>query len=171
MQFTSCYHSNLGDIFLACDATGLTGLWFYGQKYFDLSLYKDYEERDLPVFVETKRWLDLYFAGTEPDFTPPLHLIGTDFQKEVWDIISKIPYGHTAAYSDIAQELSVKRGKEHMSAQAVGGSVSHNPIALIVPCHRVIMKNGSLGGYAGGEAKKEALLRLEKDHVQQILYK
>ncbi len=167
MQYTFQYHTDLGEILLAADDIGLTGLWFYGQKYFALSLEKEHEEKDLSVFEKAKRWLDLYFAGIEPDFAVPLHLIGTDFQKTVWEILCEIPYGHTAAYADIAQQFCAKKGMKHMSAQAVGGAIARNPISVIVPCHRVIRKNGTPGGYAGGAYKKIALLRLEQKTVQQ----
>ncbi len=163
MQYTTRYHTVLGEILLAADDGGLTGLWFFGQKYFALSLEKEHTERELPVFAEAERWLDLYFAGAEPDFSVPLHLIGTEFQRAVWEILCAIPYGHTTTYADMARQLCIKRGTERISAQAVGGAVSHNPISVLVPCHRVIMKNGNLGGYAAGAEKKAALLRLEKN--------
>ncbi len=167
MQYISQYRSQLGEILLAADEIGLTGLWFYGQKYFPLAMNREHEERDCPVFVETRRWLDLYFSGTEPDFSVPVHLIGTDFQREVWGNLCNVPYGHTITYAEIARQLCAKRGIKSMSAQAVGGAVSHNPISVIVPCHRVIMQNGALGGYAGGAEKKAALLRLEKKSAIQ----
>ncbi len=159
----------MGEILLASDQIGLTGLWFYGQKYFARSLDQEHEEKDMPVLAKTRQWLDLYFAGEEPDFFVPLHLTGTNFQMEVWKILCGIPYGHTITYMDIATQLSVKTGIRNMSPQAVGGAVSHNPVSLIVPCHRVIMKNGALGGYAAGTERKAALLRLEKKNVQYIL--
>ena len=139
----------------------MTGLWFEGQKYFGLYLDKEHEERELPVFEQAKQWLDVYFSGREPDFKVPLHFIGTDFQKEVWEILYSIPYGQTTTYGEIAKQLAAKRGLEHMSAQAVGGAVSHNEISILVPCHRVVGTNGSLTGYAGGIDKKIALLKLE----------
>ncbi|MGN0733289.1 MAG: methylated-DNA--[protein]-cysteine S-methyltransferase [Emergencia sp.] len=119
------------------------------------------EVSKLPVFEQTRRWLDIYFEGREPDFTPPLHLIGTDFRKEVWDILKQIPYGQTKTYGEIAEELAARRGIRRMSAQAVGGAVGHNNISIIVPCHRVIGADGSLTGYAGGTDIKAELLRLE----------
>ena len=162
MQYISQYHSPIGDILLAADDIGLTGLWFEGQKYFALHLDKEHKEEELPVFTETKRWLDIYFSGKEPDFTVSLHFMGTDFQKEVWKILCSIPYGNTMTYGEIAEKIAFKRGLKHMSAQAVGGAVGHNPISILVPCHRVIGSNGNLTGYAGGIDKKIKLLTLEK---------
>ena len=161
MVSTCHYDSPLGGILLAADEIGLTGLWFEGQKYFGLYLDKEHEERELPVFEQAKQWLDVYFSGREPDFKVPLHFIGTDFQKEVWEILYSIPYGQTTTYGEIAKQLAAKRGLKHMSAQAVGGAVSHNEISILVPCHRVVGTNGSLTGYAGGIDKKIALLKLE----------
>ena len=161
MQYISHYHSPLGDILLAADSAGLTGLWFEGQKYFALYLDKEHEEKELPVFEEAKRWLDSYFSGKNPDFQVPLHFTGTDFQNEVWEILYAIPYGQTTTYGEIAAQLAKKRGLPRMSAQAVGGAVGHNEISIIVPCHRVVGASGSLTGYAGGIEKKIELLRLE----------
>ena len=161
MQYISHYHSPLGDILLAADSAGLTGLWFEGQKYFALYLDKEHEEKDLPVFEEAKRWLEIYFSGKNPGFQVPLHFTGTDFQNEVWEILYAIPYGQTTTYGEIAAQLAKKRGLPRMSAQAVGGAVGHNEISIIVPCHRVVGASGSLTGYAGGIEKKIELLRLE----------
>ena len=109
MQYTSQYKSPLGNILLAADEIGLTGLWFEGQKYFALYLDKEHKEKDLPVLQEAKRWLDIYFAGKEPNFKLPLHFIGTPFQNEVWEILYAIPYGQTKTYGEIAQILAAKR--------------------------------------------------------------
>ena len=166
MQYISHYSSPLGDILLAADSVGLTGLWFEGQKYFALNLDKEHEEKEIPLFAEAKRWLDIYFSGKEPDFTVPLHLIGTDFQKEVWRILCQIPYGKTMTYGEIAARLAARKGLAHMSAQAVGGAVGHNEISILVPCHRVVGTDGSLTGYAGGMDKKVKLLTLEKVDMQ-----
>lgn len=162
MQYISHYHSPLGNILLAADQIGLTGLWFEGQKYFALYLDKEHEEKEVPVLKQTKEWLDIYFSGKEPDFKLPLHFTGTDFQNEVWEILSAIPYGQTTTYGEIAKQIAAKRGLARMSAQAVGGAVGHNEISIIVPCHRVVGSNGSLTGYAGGIDKKIKLLTLEK---------
>ncbi len=161
MQYTSHYPSPMGNILLAADTVGLTGLWFEGQKYFALDLDKEHEEKGLPIFEKAKRWLDLYFSGKQPDFAVPLHFTGTAFQNEVWEILVSIPYGETMTYGAIAQRLAAKRGISRMSAQAVGGAVGRNGISIIVPCHRVVGANGSLTGYAGGIERKIALLKLE----------
>lgn len=166
MQYTSRYASPLGSILLAADDIGLVGLWFEGQKYFAHGLAKTHEEKELPLFAKVKRWLDIYFSGQQPQFTVPLHFIGSDFQKEVWELLCTIPYGQTTTYGAIAKQLAAKRGLPHMSAQAVGGAVGHNKISIIVPCHRVVGKNGSLTGYAGGIDKKAELLRLEKTDMR-----
>lgn len=161
MQYTSNYKSPLGNILLAADEIGLTGLWFEGQKYFAMHLDEEHTEKDLPVFDTAKKWLDIYFSGREPDFAVPLHFTGTDFQNEVWEILYAIPYGETITYGDIAKRLAQKRGIAKISAQAVGGAVGHNKISIIVPCHRVVGADGSLTGYAGGIDKKLELLKLE----------
>ena len=161
MQYISHYVSPMGNILLAADDMGLTGLWFEGQKYFALSLDKEHTEREIPLFEKVKRWLAVYFSGKEPDFTVPLHFTGTPFQKQVWEILCSIPYGRTTTYGEIASQVAAKRGLPHMSAQAVGGAVGHNPISIIVPCHRVVGTDGSLTGYAGGIDKKVRLLKLE----------
>ena len=161
MTFTQHYDSPLGGILLAADEIGLTGLWFDGQKYFARGLSSEQEERELPVLLEAKRWLDIYFTGKEPDFLPPLHPNGSAFRRSVWEILLQIPYGRTTTYGEIARLLSEKRGLTRMSAQAVGGAVGHNEISIIIPCHRVVGTNGSLTGYAGGVDKKVKLLELE----------
>ncbi len=164
MQYTSKYKSPLGNILLAADEIGLTGLWFEGQKYFALYLDKENKEKELPIFEQAKRWLDIYFSGNEPSFKLSLHFTGSEFQKEVWEILYQIPYGQTKTYGDIAKLLAKKRGLARMSAQAVGGAVAHNEISIIVPCHRVVGRNGSLTGYAGGIDKKIQLLKIEKGY-------
>ncbi|MCM1126405.1 MAG: methylated-DNA--[protein]-cysteine S-methyltransferase [Lachnospiraceae bacterium] len=165
MQYISHYQSPIGSILLAADAIGLTGLWFEGQKYYALHLDKEHEEKELPVFEQAKRWLDIYFSGKEPDFSVPLHFTGTAFQNEVWKILCSIPYGQTTTYGQIAEQLASERGVPRMSARAVGGAVGHNKISIIVPCHRVVGIGGSLTGYAGGIDKKIKLLELEKADV------
>lgn len=168
MQYISHYASPVGNILLAADNTGLTGLWFEGQKYFALSLDKEHEEKEIPLFEEVKQWLDIYFSGKEPDFTVPLHFTGTAFQNEVWEILYTIPYGQTMTYGEIAKQIAVRKGLLHMSAQAVGGAVGHNEISIIVPCHRVVGADGSLTGYAGGIDKKIKLLQLEKADMKSF---
>ena len=161
MHYISHYTSPLGPMLLAADSVGLTGLWFEGQKYFARALEAEHSEQEIPVLASAKQWLHIYFSGSEPDFTPPLHLIGTAFQKEVWEILRRIPYGQVTTYGAIAAQIAARRGLAHMSAQAVGGAVGHNPISVLVPCHRVVGSQGAPTGYAGGIDKKRALLRLE----------
>lgn len=162
MQYTSRYRSPLGEMLLAADETGVTGLWFAGQKYFARNLDKEHAEKEIPLFATVKHWLDVYFAGSEPDFTVPLHFTGTAFQNEVWGILCAIPYGQTTTYGEIAKQLAARRGLPHMSARAVGGAVGHNPISILVPCHRVVGLGGHLTGYAGGLERKRCLLALEQ---------
>jgi len=161
MIYTSKYDSPLGGILLAADETGMRGLWFDGQKYFARDLPEERTERETAILVQARRWLDLYFSGKEPNFTPPLHPVGSPFRQAVWEILLQIPYGKTVTYGDIAKQLAEKTGKERISAQAVGGAVGHNGISVIIPCHRVVGSDGSLTGYAGGIDRKTALLRLE----------
>lgn len=162
MVYTFHYDSPLGGITAASKGTALTGLWFDGQKYFGSTLPEQHQEKELPVFKQTEHWLDSYFNGKMPDFTPPLSLETTPFRKAVWEILLTIPYGQTMTYGAIADKLARQRGLAKMSAQAVGGAVGHNSISLIIPCHRVVGTNGSLTGYAGGIEKKVKLLILEK---------
>ncbi len=162
MVYTYHYSSPLGGITAASDGEAVMGLWFDGQKYFADILPQKYEEKDLPVFQELKRWLDIYFSGKAPDFTPPLLINTTPFRKAVWEIMLTIPYGHTMTYAEIAAKIAEQRGIERMSAQAVGGAVGHNSISIIVPCHRVVGSDGNLTGYAGGIDKKVKLLTLEQ---------
>lgn len=161
MIFVQHYDSPLGGILLAADETGVTGLWFDGQKYFARGLSAERVERDTPALSAARRWLDIYFTGREPDFIPPLHPIGSGFRQSVWELLLQIPYGQTATYGQIARQLAAKAGLPHMSAQAVGGAVGHNEISIIIPCHRVVGTNGSLTGYGGGIARKVKLLELE----------
>ena len=162
MTYTYHYTSPLGGIMLSSNGTELTGLWFDGQKYFGDTLPEKYTEKDLPIFKETKRWLDIYFSGKAPNFTPPLKMETTPFRKAVWEIMLTIPYGKTMTYGDIARTIAEQKGLGKMSAQAVGGAVGHNSISLIIPCHRVVGTNGSLTGYAGKKKKKVQLLTMEK---------
>ena len=161
MQYTAAYQSSVGDVLLAADETGLTGLWFEGEKFYALILDPEHEERETPIFAITRRWLDIYFSGHEPDFMPPVHMIGSEFRRCVWELLLQIPYGTTVTYGDLARQVARRRGLRRMSAQAVGGAVGHNEISIIVPCHRVVGTNGSLTGYAGGVDKKRRLLELE----------
>ena len=156
---------------MASDGNALTGLWFDGQKYFAEGLAETAAAKTLPVFDEAMRWLDIYFSGQKPDFLPKLHLIGTDFQREVWDILLEIPYGQTVTYGEIARKIADKRGLKTMSAQAVGGAVGHNRVSVIVPCHRVIGSDGSLTGYAGGIERKIKLLNIEQPDLIRTIPK
>lgn len=161
MQYTHSYDSPLGRILLASDGAELTGLWFEGQKYYAAALDKQHEEKTLPVFEQAKSWLDIYFSGKKPDFTPPLAPAGSEFRREVWELLLSIPYGKTVSYAELAAIIAERRGLAHMSAQAVGGAVGHNPISIIIPCHRVVGSGGSLTGYAGGIDRKIRLLSIE----------
>jgi methylated-DNA-[protein]-cysteine S-methyltransferase len=169
MEYAHYYNSPLGKILLASDGHALTGLWFEGQKYFAAKLDPDHEEKNLPVFARTAEWLALYFDGENPAFMPPLTLKGTPFQKEVWEILLEIPFGQTTTYAEIAAEIARRRGLASMSAQAVGSAVAHNPISLIIPCHRVVGSDGGLTGYAGGIEKKEWLLAMERQAPESVI--
>ena len=145
----------LGRAMLAGDGEALVGLWFDGQRHFAAGLSPERREGWLPVFGEAERWMELYFSGREPGFTPRLCFRGTAFCAAVWKALLDIPYGRTATYGGIAATL------DRTSARAVGGAVARNPISLIVPCHRVVGADGSLTGYAGGLDRKRKLLALE----------
>ncbi|WP_314331230.1 methylated-DNA--[protein]-cysteine S-methyltransferase [Selenomonas noxia] len=160
MLYTSHYASPLGGMTLVSDGTALVGLYFDGQKYAAEGLDATRTQKNLPIFEEARRWLDVYFSGRKPDFTPPTAPAGTAFQQSVWEILRTIPYGQTVTYGAIARRIEQNTGCR-MSAQAVGGAVGRNPISILIPCHRVVGTNGSLTGYAGGIDKKERLLRWE----------
>lgn len=149
------------NMWMSSDGQVLTGLWFDGSK--DTGKHdRKSEEALIAVFEDTIRWLDLYFTGKVPDFTPAYRIRNlTDFRGEVQAIMREIPYGETITYGDIAWEIARKRGLERMSAQAVGGAVGANPICIIVPCHRVMGAGGKITGYGGGLENKKALLKLE----------
>lgn len=162
MTYLYDYNSPLGKITMASDGEALSGLWFEGQKYFKASIKGESEKKTLSIFDEAIKWLDIYFSGNEPDFTPKLLVTGTPFRKAVAEIMLTIPYGKTMTYGEIAQKIAEQGGLSKMSAQAVGGAVGHNLISIIIPCHRVVGANGSLTGYAGGIERKIELLKLEK---------
>ncbi len=168
MQYIGKYFSPLGEITIAADEIGLTGLWFVGQKYYACCLDKEVIQKETSIIKDTKKWLDIYFQNQEPNFHVSLHVEGTDFQKEVWDILLSIPYGNTITYSQIANIIAKNRNIPKMSAQAVGGAVGHNPISIIIPCHRVIGSSGNLTGYAGGIEKKKYLLTSENIDIQKL---
>lgn len=165
MDYTFHYDSPLGGITLASDGECLTGLWFDGQAHFGETLGSEHREAPLPVFDQTARWLDVYFGGNAPDFTPPLRLKTTAFRRAVWETLRLIPYGQTMTYGEIAARM----GLPPASARAVGGAVGHNPISIIIPCHRVVGADGRLTGYAGGIERKAALLRLERMGSERLV--
>ena len=167
-MFVQRYDSPLGAMLLAADEMGLVGAWFEGQKYFAAGLPDELVEREEPALAEARRWLDVYFAGDAPDFLPPLHPAGSAFRQAVWTALLQIPYGKTTTYGAIAQQLAAQREGARVSARAVGGAVGHNPISVIVPCHRVLGANGSLTGYAGGIERKVQLLELERAHMRAM---
>ena len=147
-ELKGVYRSPLGDIVLTSDGSALTGLRF-------AEATNGEQTQDIPSLADACRWLDLYFGGTMPDFTPRLAPQGTPFQQSVWRELLTIPYGQTVSYGHIAKRISCR------SAQAVGGAIGHNPIALIIPCHRVIGSDGHLTGYAYGLDRKQWLLAHE----------
>ncbi|MCL1799397.1 MAG: methylated-DNA--[protein]-cysteine S-methyltransferase [Eggerthellaceae bacterium] len=161
MQFVSTIPSPVGDLTLGSDGEHLSGLWLAEQKYFMANVGKASQEDNLPVFEEARAWLDRYFAGEDPGPIPPVKMPGTAFQQRVWDLLVEIPYGKLTTYGEIARRIAAERGMEKMSSRAVGGAVGHNPVSIIVPCHRVVGASGSLTGYGGGLARKIKLLELE----------
>lgn len=161
MEYINYFESPLGRLTLTSDGEALTGVWFEKQKYYGATMGEEQTEKDLPVFEETKRWLDLYFQGVDPGPIPKVSMKGSEFRQMVWEILREIPYGETSTYGEIARKIALRKGISRMSAQAVGGAVGHNPIGILVPCHRVLGADGSLTGYAGGIEKKEALLKIE----------
>lgn len=163
MYYATTCSSPVGTITLACDGENLVGLWLEGQKYHGGTLAgKMEEDGSAPVLAAAKDWLDRYFAGEKPAISElPLAPLGGAFRQEVWKILCEIPYGEVISYGDIAKKVAKKLGKQAMSSRAVGGAVGHNPISIIIPCHRVVGANGSLTGYAGGVGKKIQLLELE----------
>lgn len=168
MIYITEYKSPIGEITLAAENDKLTGLWIEGQKYFMEHLKKDFnkftrcDKEDIDIFFKTKDWLKRYFNGQKPSIDElDLDPKGSDFRKSVWKILCRIPYGQVITYNDIAKEIAKEKGIEKMSAQAIGGAVGHNPISIVIPCHRVISVSGSLTGYAGGIDKKIFLLKHE----------
>ncbi len=171
MIYTMRYESPIGPLLLVEKDGALAGVWMEGQKYYLGALRgeKQEENADSEILCRTKNWLDRYFKGERPDISElTLNPEGSEFRKEVWKLLCKIPYGETRTYGEISQEIAAGRGLERMSAQAVGGAVGHNPISIIVPCHRVVGINGSLTGYAGGLEKKIKLLTLEGVDMEKL---
>jgi len=165
MDYTYHYTSPIGGITMASNGESLTGLWFDGQKYFASTLSQRHVEKQLPIFDRTCEWLDLYFSGKSPDFIPPVFMYVSNFRRDVYEILMTIPFGETMTYKEVADLIAKKHRIISMSAQAVGGAIAHNPISLVIPCHRVIGTNGKLTGYAGGLDKKEWLLDMEKRKI------
>lgn len=163
MFYTSIYVSPLGPATLASDGDNIVGLWFAGQKYFAATVKDELEQNpDLPVLAMTQKWLDSYFAGQKPSISSlPLAPAGSSFRQSVWNILCEIPNGQYMTYGAIAAKMAARLDKKSLSSQAVGGAVGHNPISVIIPCHRVVGSNGSLTGYAGGLDRKLKLLELE----------
>lgn len=163
MYYSTHYKSPVGEILLVSDEKNIIGLWIDEQKYTENTMPKDIIEKDdVPVLQEGIAWLDDYFAGKKPKLSRlPLAPIGGEFRQQVWKILAEIPYGELTTYGRVAKEVAKRMGKDRMSAQAVGGAVGHNPISIIIPCHRVVGTNGSLTGYGGGIEKKVKLLEHE----------
>ena len=162
MIYTASYSSPLGDMLLAQKDGALIGLWFEGQKYYGAAISDAMPKNDDKTSVKVKRWLDRYFAGQKPDAAElALAPAGSDFRQAVWAVLREIPYGKTISYGDIARTLAKRKGFARVSARAVGGAVAHNPVSVIIPCHRVVGSDGKLTGYAGGIDKKIKLLASE----------
>ena len=158
MYFSTNYSSPIGEMLIASDGEAIMGVWFCAQKHFKSTIDDVIVENDdLSIFTDVRQWLDDYFRGLNPKINFKIKPSGSDFRLKVWKILKEIPYGETMTYGEIASRISPT-----MSAQAVGGAVGHNPIAIIIPCHRVMGANGKLTGYAGGLDKKIELLKLER---------
>lgn len=162
MIYTCTIDTPLGSMTAAAKEEALVGLWFIGQKYYPSRMEDWIHEPDRPVFASMREHLRRYFSGSPGAPDVPLDPQGSPFQKAVWDILSAIPTGQVATYGQIAKQMAQRLGKASISAQAVGGAVGHNPISILIPCHRVVGADGSLTGYAGGLGRKEALLRIER---------
>jgi methylated-DNA-[protein]-cysteine S-methyltransferase len=161
MEYIHKIKSPVGILTVSSDGQNVSGLWIEGQKYFTKTLEKDFSEESLPIFENVRKWLNIYFSGKEPDFMPPLMPKGSLFQKLIWNNLCKIPYRKTTTYGELALQFELENKGKHTSARAVGGAVGHNPISILIPCHRVIGKNGNPTGYAGGITTKIKLLELE----------
>ena len=164
MNYKYTYESPLGTMIMLGTLSYLTDLFFIDEDYAPSYDDAEYIEQLTGPFEVTIMWLNQYFNGKNPFITPPIQLEGTEFRKSVWSILQTIPYGETTTYGDIGKQIAQEQGKEKFSAQAVGGAVGHNPISIIVPCHRVIGSNGQLTGYAGGIERKKYMLDLESEH-------
>lgn len=163
MTYLSHVSSPIGRLTLSSDGEALTGLWLDGQKYFAATLHAPADEREVPVFAEARRWLNEYFAGGQPASMPLLRPEGTPFRRAVWELLLAIPYGETLTYGALAAQYR-ERYQTPTSPRAIGGAVGHNPISVLIPCHRVVGSGGALTGYAGGTDRKAFLLALEAAH-------
>lgn len=170
--YKTYYHSPLGEILLVSDGENLTGVSIEGQKcYLGDFIQEAIEKDDLAIFIKTKRWLNQYFNKEKPEISElSLAPVGNEFRQNVWKILCQIPYGKTVTYGEIAKQIMKEMNKKSMSAQAIGNAVGNNPIAIIIPCHRVVGKNGNLTGYAGGIEKKIKLLEIEGINMQNFFY-
>ena len=166
MKYMCKYSSKIGNLIITSNGRAITGIWFENQKNF-INTFEE-NESDLSIFKETKKWLDIYFSGRNPNFIPDIYLEGSEFRMKVWEFLKQIPYGKTTTYGDIAKKIAQEKGINKMSAQAVGSAIAHNPISIIVPCHRVIGNNNKLTGYAGGLDRKIELLKLEGLDVSKM---
>ena len=165
MQYIHYYDSPMGKLQLIADDTGLTDLLFENENWISESNETNSTSHTIN---DTVRWLDIFFSGNIPDFTPPLHMTGSQFQMDVWNLLLRIPYGEVTTYGDLAKLISEKQGVSRMSAQAVGGAVGSNPISIIVPCHRVIGSRSNLTGYASGLDNKIFLMKIEGHNMEDF---
>ena len=173
MYYYYIYNFPIGKLTVASNEENIVGLWLDGQKYYmDILKGKEYQEKETETIKLAKKWLDKYFGKGKPEISElPIELIGSDFRKQIWKILSEIPYGKVITYRDIAKQIAEQKGIKTMSAQAVGGAAGHNPISVIIPCHRVVGTNGSLTGYAGGIKNKIKLLELEGVDILRLYNK
>lgn len=171
MIYVANYKSPIGNLLIASKNNKLIGLWIEGQKYYFSNFKDEVQQLDNNILLDTKKWLDKYFNKEKPSINElELNPIGSEFRQEVWKILCTIPYGKVITYNDIAKQIAHNRGINKMSAQAIGGAVGHNPISIIIPCHRVVGSNGSLTGYAGGIDKKIYLLKHEEVDMENLLF-
>ena len=159
-MYAAQYDSPVGKLLLTCREDGLTGIWY--DREIPACMHRNH-----PILQQTKLWLDSYFRGENPGFEISLSLEGTEFQKQVWNMLLNIPYGKTKTYGEIAREMAAMRGRKNMSSQAVGQAVGRNPISILIPCHRVVGTKGRLTGYAGGMERKIWLLRNEGRQIEK----
>lgn len=172
MIYSTYYTSPVGKLLLASENNKLIGLWIEGQKYYLGKLKSQMEvKEDEEILIRTKKWLDSYFKGEKPKIEElELAPMGSEFCQSIWKLLCKIPYGEVTTYGKLSKEVEKIMHRETMSAQAVGNAVGHNPISIIIPCHRVVGTNGNLTGYAAGIDKKIKLLELEKVDVSHLYY-